>query len=141
MRDLVVDASVAVKWYIPEQHHTQARLLRNNYLNGRHELTAPTLFPFEVINALKYSGHYESDRLIDAASSLPEYGITLVEFNEVGPIAEIALDLDITIYDAAYLALTKNTDRIVCTADTQLLTATAGTMYEDAIMHIHDYST
>lgn len=139
MKDIVVDASVVVKWYIPEQCHSQARLLRDNYLNGRHELIAPTLLPFEVINALKYSGHYESDQLVDAATTLPEYGITLVEFNEAGPIAEIALELAITIYDAAYLALTLNTDRIIYTADTQFLSATGGTVYEESIMHIQDY--
>ncbi len=34
MADAVVDTSTVVKWYIPEQHHEQARALRDDLLNG-----------------------------------------------------------------------------------------------------------
>jgi predicted nucleic acid-binding protein len=30
MADVVVDTSTVVKWYIPEQHHEQARALRDD---------------------------------------------------------------------------------------------------------------
>lgn len=55
---------------IPEQHHEQARALRNDFLNGKHDLCAPALMPFEVVNALNYSGHYDGERLHEAAHSL-----------------------------------------------------------------------
>ena len=101
MSEIVVDTSVIIKWYVPEQHHEQARALRDAYLDGKFDLVAPALMPFEAINALKYSGHYEGERLEEASKSLPEYGIDLIPLNKTGPIAEIANNLDVTIYDAA----------------------------------------
>lgn len=140
MTDVVVDASVVAKWYIPERHHEEARELRDDYLNGRHDLLAPALLPFEVINALKYSGHYEGDRLVEASTTLPEYGIELMPYREAGPIAEIAVDLDITLYDASYLALAHANEATVYTADSQLLDATEGSAHSDRSSHIREYS-
>jgi predicted nucleic acid-binding protein len=44
----VVDASVAVKWFVPEPH-TQAAL---RFLNGDHQLMAPDLLVPEIGNTL-----------------------------------------------------------------------------------------
>ena len=120
MAEFVVDTSVVVKWYIPEQHHEQARALRDAYLDGAFDLVAPALMPFEAVNALKYSGYYDGERLEDTSKSLSEYGIELVPFNNVGSIAEVADTLDITVYDAAYIALARKLDTNVYTADGNL---------------------
>ena len=121
MAEIVVDTSVVVKWYIPEQHHEQARALRDAYLDGAFDLVAPALMPFEAVNALKYSGYYDGERLEDASKSLLEYGIELVPFDDAGSIAEVADTLEITVYDAAYIALARKFDTNVYTADGNLL--------------------
>jgi len=139
MSEIVVDTSVVVKWYIPEQHHEQARALRDSYLDGEFDLVAPALMPFEAVNALKYSGHYEGERLEEASKSLPEYGIDLVSFNKTGSVTEIANDLDITIYDAAYVALAQNHDTRAYTADGDLLDNLKGD-YSELAEHIGTYS-
>jgi predicted nucleic acid-binding protein len=139
MSEIIVDTSVIVKWYIPEQHHEQARALRDAYLDGKFDLVAPALMPFEAVNALKYSGHYEGERLEEASKSLPEYGIDLVPFNKTGPIAEIANNLDITIYDAAYIALAQKLDTKAYTADGNLLDDLEGD-YSELAEHIRTYS-
>jgi predicted nucleic acid-binding protein len=139
MSEIVVDTSVVVKWYIPEQHHEQARALRDAYLDGEFDLVAPALMPFEAVNALKYSGHYEGERLEEASKSLPEYGIDLVSFNKTGSVTEIANDLDITIYDAAYIALAQNHDTEAYTADGNLLDNLKGD-YSELAQHIRTYS-
>lgn len=139
MTEFVVDTSVVVKWYIPEQHHEVARSLRDAYLEGKFDLVAPELMPFEAINALKYSGHYDGDRLEEAARSLPEYGIDLVSFGEIGSIGAIATDLDITVYDAAYIGLAGELDTTAYTADENLLGDLHGA-YRDRVEHIGSYS-
>ena len=139
MSEIVVDTSVVVKWYIPEQHHERARALRDAYLDGKCDLVAPALMPFEAINALKYSGHYEGDRLDKASKTLPEYGIDLVPFNKIGSVAEIATDLDITIYDASYIALAQKLDTKVYTADGNLLNDLDGD-YRKLAEHIRTFS-
>ena len=139
MSELVVDASVVVKWYIPEQHHEQARGLRDAYLDGTFDLFAPALMPFEAVNALRYSGYYDGERLEEASKSLPEYGIDLVPFNETGPVAEIATNFGITIYDAAYVALAQKLDTKAYTADGNLLDGLEG-KHSTLAEHIKTYS-
>ena len=139
MSEFVVDTSVVVKWYIPERHHEQARALRDAYLDGTCDLVAPALMPFEAINALKYSGHYDGARLEAAAKSVPEYGIELVPFTETGPVAAVATELDITVYDAAYVALARTRDTNAYTADGKLLDDLDGDDSE-LVDHIRAYS-
>ncbi|EMA12508.1 putative nucleic acid-binding protein [Haloarcula quadrata] len=139
MADVVIDTSTVVKWYIPEQDHEQARALRDDFLNGKHDLCAPALMPFEAVNALTYSGHYDGERLHEAANSLDNYGIELVSFGSVGPIAEITNSVDITAYDAAYVALAVKRDATAYTADGNLLQDVDGTEYADTVAHIRTY--
>lgn len=137
---VVVDASVVVKWYIPEKNHEEARRLRDDYLDGAHEIVAPHLLGFEVVNALKYSGYYEGERLDEAAESLSEYGVELRPFGDCGRVAETADELDVSVYDASYVALASATDSVVFTADEVLVEDTAGTEYVDRVEHIRDYA-
>lgn len=137
--NLVVDASVVVKWYVPERDHAAALTLRDDYLDGDVDLFAPSLLPFEVVNALRYSGNYEGDSLTAAAESLADYGIELQSFAGSGDIAATANELDIAIYDASYLALAAEVDGLVYTADEPLLSAVADTGFSDRAVHISDY--
>lgn len=139
MTEIVVDASVVVKWYIPEQDHEPARVLRDDYLEGKCDLIAPAVLPFEVINALKYSGHYQGDRLVEASNTLPEYGIDLVSYRDIGPVAAIAREHDIAIYDASYVALAQKSESTVYTADSRLLDSLDGAR-SDLAEHIRTYS-
>lgn len=139
MADVVIDTSTVVKWYIPERHHEEARALRDDFLNGKHDLSAPALMPFEAVNALNYSGHYEGERLREAANSLENYGIELVPFGSVGPIAEITNTVGITSYDAAYVALAVERGTTAYTADGNLLEDLEGSEYEDTVVHIRTY--
>jgi predicted nucleic acid-binding protein len=95
--------------------------------------------PFEAVNALVYSGHYDGERLHEATNSLDNYGIELVPFGSVGPIAEVMNSVDITAYDAAYIALAVKRDAIAYTANGNLLQDVEGSEYEDNIAHIQTY--
>lgn len=48
----ILDASVAVKWVLPEPDSPAALSLEVDYRNGVHELLAPDTFPVEVAHAL-----------------------------------------------------------------------------------------
>lgn len=136
---VVPDASVVVKWFVPERHHEPARELRDDYLEGHHDLVAPALLPFEVTNALRYSQFHDEERLTVAAESMVEYGLELRPFGRSGAVAEIAVELDLPIYDASYLALAAAIDGPAYTADERLLAAVADTEYADRAIHIADY--
>jgi predicted nucleic acid-binding protein len=136
---IVVDASVVAKWYLPERHHERARAIRDAYLEGHCRLLAPALLPFEVVNALAFSGHYDDERLEEAAQTLPEYGIELVPFGSVGPIARVARDADVTVYDAAYVALAASRESVVYTADERLIESITRSGDDELVSHVRSY--
>jgi len=51
---LVVDASVALKWYLVDEPHRERALeLFQSWEDSRIELVAPSFFPLEVANGLR----------------------------------------------------------------------------------------
>lgn len=134
---VVVDASVVVKWYVDEEDFESALDVRDAYVNGDLSLSAPTLLPFEVVNALKYSSLFEDETLDSVATSLPKYGIDLVPFGDIVGVTRLALDADVTIYDAAYVALANHADDILYTTDERLLDDVAD--HTDRVSHVTEF--
>ena len=58
MERIVVDASVVVKWFVPEKDTGKALKLRDLYIRGDVELLSPTLLYYEVSNALRHHPYY-----------------------------------------------------------------------------------
>jgi len=137
MERVVSDASVVVKWFIQEEYSDKALRLRDMHVNGEIYVTAPELLPFEVLNALKYSGLFSLEELKMASISLSSYGIELHSLK--GKLAEKALEIaverDITVYDAAYIALAQELNTILYTADRRLIRK-IGKEYSEIVLHI-----
>lgn len=122
--EVVVDASVVVKWFVFEAGREGALKLRDDYVSSKAKLASPALMPFEVLNAVKLSKRdIEVNTLKAVAESLALYGIELYQFTDrYGElIAETALEDDITIYDASYVALAEYLGAILYTADRELI--------------------
>ena len=120
MRKAVVDASVAVKWFVPEIHSEAAVRL----LDAEIALYAPDLISPEFGNILRKKvrrreiGRDEADEIMIAFARLPF---------EVRPSAvllpsafELAIELDRTVYDSLYLALAVAEECALITADAKL---------------------
>jgi predicted nucleic acid-binding protein len=88
----VVDASVVVKWFVPEVHSASA----TRWLNPSHDYLAPDLIFPEIGNVLW-------KRVRDAGACLRPHAL--------------AIRADISVYDATYLALAVRLDTQVITAD------------------------
>ena len=123
MIELVVDASVVVKWFIEENDSDKAILLRDKYIEGNVDFYVPSLLYFEVLNALKYSQLFNSSELNDAGESLENYGLKVVAIkNELREnMIKVALDHELSIYDACYLGLSIGLDKLFCTADEKII--------------------
>jgi len=123
MEKVVADASVIVKWFVDEVYSENARKLRDEFINGRVEIISTELMPYEVLNALKYTKLFKTEELIMIAKSLTLYGFRL--FSLTGKFAErtveIAMEKDITIYDASYVALAEELKAKLYTADEKLI--------------------
>ena len=63
---LVIDASIAVKWFNKEEYSDVADKLKNMHVRGEVVLVAPVLLLFEVANALRYNPDFESEDVEDA---------------------------------------------------------------------------
>ena len=113
----VVDASVALKWVLPEEDSELAEGL----LDGGATLRAPAFIFVELANALWF--HVRSGRLDTAEAAccmrdLREAPLDLWSGEEPLPATlEWAHRLDHAVYDCAYLALALHLDAAYVTAD------------------------
>jgi predicted nucleic acid-binding protein len=134
----VVDASVVAKWFLEEEHTSEARRLRDDFLAGTAVLRAPALLPFEIMNALRFHPTFPSESLTDAARALDRTDIVTVPL--VGEYLErttrLALAEELTVYDASYVALAGMQDCPLYTADERIIR-----LRENGfdIVHIADY--
>ncbi len=134
----VVDASVVVKWFAKEIHSDKANLLKEAYVKGIINLSAPCILPFEVLNALKYTYHLGQRELLEVSQVLYDFQIDLYSLYDIKQeIAEISSVYGITVYDAAYVALGKKLGDEVYTADEKLLAKLKGLEF---VRHIREFS-
>jgi predicted nucleic acid-binding protein len=138
MSRFVVDASVALKWLLPEDHCEAARRL----LADGHALFAPDLLFCEVGNALwkrVRRGELNSE---DAESALTALGRIPLAVQPCAPLAVSALvitcHLRRTVYDSLYLALAVQQDASFATADERLVNALKSTPLASRVRWVED---
>lgn len=120
MTRIVVDASVAIKWFLPEEHSINAhRLLSEDY-----ELLAPDLLWVEAGNALWKRHRRGQLARGDARGILRDLRRLPLAIHPSGPLIGMALDLAIrrgqTVYDSLYLAVAIARRCAMVTADDNL---------------------
>ena len=119
----VVDASVVVKWFsrLEEDAENSERLL-NSHIEGTSILVSSSLVLYEVCNALRFNPNFAKEDVSKAATSLLKLELELVDFSGVFESAvELAFSENITIYDAAYIAVSQTRHIPLVTADYKLL--------------------
>lgn len=141
MTAIVVDASVVVKWLVPEVHSDAAV----SVLAADSELQAPELLLAEVGNILwkkhrakELSGE-EADLALLALAAAP---VTLHPHKPLLAAAfQIARAHDRTVYDSLYLALARSLDGTFLTADERLVNALRGSELEANVEWLGDFAT
>lgn len=118
----MVDASVIVKWYIEEDDSDKADSIRTGFVMKEIELLCPYLLPFEVLNALKFSGLFTKNDLKKAGESLEHYPFTYraISGEHQAKMLDLAMDHEFSIYDAAYIALAMREKVKLLTADDKM---------------------
>ncbi len=117
---LTVDASIVIKWFVPESMSSEARLL----LARRIHLYAPGLVLAEFANTIwkkaRRSEISDPRPYLNELSSLSE----LISLYPAGVLIERAAQIAFTIvhpiYDCLYLACAEATDSALITADKRL---------------------
>lgn len=117
MSIFVVDASLVLKWFIPEIHSEAAR----RWLGASHDYVAPDLLFAEVGNAVwkkvrrKELEEAEGRQLVKALGQVAVE--TVATRNLLEDALALALTAGVTVYDAMYLALAVRLETAVITGD------------------------
>jgi predicted nucleic acid-binding protein len=123
MTSLIVDASVAIKWYLKDTGSDEAHALRGTV----DDLLAPELVIAEVGNAMwkrHLRGQIEIEDALVVIDRVPRMFSWLSSLRELSSAAmRISATLPHPIYDCFYLALAERERSPVVTADQRLLSA------------------
>lgn len=117
----VVDASVVTKWFVNEAGTDRALALREDHISGKVLLVAPELLFIEVLNALRYKDQKEKELEI-VNRTLWEFQFHLERTNAylLRQATRLALEHNVTLYDALYAALAHVHGCPLITADRKL---------------------
>ena len=136
---LVVDASVAIKWFKDEHDSEVARLVLVVDI-----LTAPELLVAEVCNvgwkALR-RGLMKPEQVDEVASEVRGLFSVLYPLAALAPRAvAIARKLDHPVYDCFYLALVEREQAPLVSADRRLLARLAGTSWSGLVRDLASFA-
>ena len=139
MSDLIVDASVAVKWFTLEVDKDKAKAI----LQSDRTLLAPRLIIGEVANALARKVGQGLVTTSDAAeylSSVPILISNLLDTDElIRPAFENACSHRHPVYDFIYLQAARNRNTQMVTADSRFVARLAGSSLARFVIRLSDW--
>lgn len=120
MNPVVVDSSVAFKWFHPsnEQRVDEANALLYGHETGSILLAAPINLHEELANALRYSS-LPRDEVMEIVEGLDEWRIKLFEPtpSRLTSATALAYQHNVSVHDALFLALAEELQCPLVTAD------------------------
>ena len=136
--NLVIDASVVIKFYVPEILSDKAVEALSRVTDGELVLYAPDLVYPETGNILwkkqrrRELTSEEVDEIANAIIALP---MIIESSKPIIPLAvSIAMHSGITVYDAMYVAVARVYETQMITADKKLTDALAKTEFKNDVM-------
>jgi predicted nucleic acid-binding protein len=136
----VVDASVVIKWYVPEDNYEAARAMRT----AETALAAPDLLFAETANILwklVRRGEMTASRAIEIIEEVAAAPFITISNQSLAQDAlDLAIATGLTAYDASYVALAIRLDKILITADEKLVRKLTGTRSANQVRLLADYT-
>lgn len=137
---MIVDASVVLRAFFPDESQEQAQAILREHLAGRIVLSAPALLPYELTNAViqaERRGRIGAGMADEILHAMADLGIQIVPQAWDNQIADLARGYDRSAYDAAYLALGQSLAQPLITGDLRLYHAIQGSSLD--VRWIEDY--
>lgn len=119
MTNIIVDTSVATKWYSfkNEDDLEEAQRLRGLIVKAEFSLICPQIIILELANALKFSKKMSQKDCLDSVGSLVDLCANLVEVPKIDLITDLMYKYDLPSYDAVFVALADLMEVPLFTAD------------------------
>ena len=128
--NLVIDANVAIKWFVTEDLHAEARRL----LEGGDDLHAPDFLVVELANVAwrKAKRREISRQQAEQISAACLDGVPVLHASStlVERATRIALDLDHLVYDCIYIACAEAIGGVLITADEKMMRTAENTKFQ-----------
>jgi len=133
-RRLVIDASVAIKWLLPEEGSELALSI----LEQGFSLAAPDLIVSEIGNVLwkkSRTGQISPQASLRLLAEFQSLSMRIISSVQIATIAlGIAQRCERSYYDSLYLALAETLEAPLITADQKFRNALQGTPYQDRVI-------
>ncbi|PHM09352.1 type II toxin-antitoxin system VapC family toxin [Nostoc sp. 'Peltigera malacea cyanobiont' DB3992] len=138
MSQYVLDASIAIKWFIPEVYSDAARRL----VASNHTFLVPDFFFPEVGNVLWKRVRRGEDTAENARQILADLNAVPIEVYLSQPLMPLALDIalqtDRAVYDSLYLALAITQQCQMVTADEKFYNALKTSSYASNLLWVEN---
>lgn len=141
-RIIVLDASVAVKWYLQDEDlSADAATIRDDLAAARITVVVPDHFRVEVGNAIRNALRPNrltvetARRAMTTLATLPVYPVPLDDL--IVPAFDAAVHYDCALYDALYLSLAERLSCSFVHADRRLHNTLAGRLAHE--VWVEDY--
>jgi predicted nucleic acid-binding protein len=121
----VLDASVVIKWFVEEDDSERALRFWEQARAKQINMVAPDFLLYEVANILVRKKHFEVRDAVETINLLVEMGFVepALDVGLLSGAMEVAAATGISVYDACYVALTRNVNGTLVTADRRLAKA------------------
>lgn len=124
-RSIIIDASVVAKWLLDDEVSVQADQIKEEFLNNSLTIQAPTVIYYEINNLLKSSAisqRINPSKAVKVYQDFLDLGFTTYSSTELlADTLNKAIELNISSYDASYVALAEYLQIPLYTADEKLV--------------------
>jgi len=129
----VIDACVAIKWFIPENNFEKA----GEILKTHNKMIAPDLFLIEFDSIVTKKVRQRLIESVDAFKMrevIRNLPFEIIPYTVISKVAfELSSSLPVTQYDACYLAAAIEFEQSVITADERFLNGMKNTPFESYV--------
>lgn len=122
---IIVDSSVVFKWLVAEKDDPGriAWLLRDDYLSGNKDITAPDILLYEIANILAHKTELTRRDVKRLWRNFLQFEIPTIAPTSkfMSESLHLSLNKNLSVYDATYIILAKSRRSTLFTADVKLV--------------------
>ncbi|NHI91784.1 MAG: PIN domain-containing protein [Candidatus Lokiarchaeota archaeon] len=121
-KEIVLDASVILKWFCDEIDSNKALIYKDGYVNREIIILEPDLIIYEIQNVLRYNKGFSIQTVNKALKEFINMDIEIYfpTLKLISIATDLAFNHDISIYDSYYVSLAKMLNCKLITADQKL---------------------